>query len=788
MRNKNFRRYTLFPWLMAVISAAFMTACSTTSGVPEGEYLYIGIDKVTYDNYEDNDHASYTQSEVSAALDCEPNGALFGSSYHRTPFPYALWIYNAFYKSDTPFAKWMINTFGKEPVLMNTVNPEMRSSVAKSTLKTHGYLRGEVSHEIIQRKNPKKQKVSYHVDMGHLFTVDTLEYLNFPPLAQQLIDSTRSERLVYPGVPFDVETLDGERARITKLFRNRGYYYYQSGYSSYLADTLAVPGKVQLKLQMADSIPQEATHKWYIGKRNIYLKRNFMEQTDNVIRRGRSSTSIYFNGKKPKLRPNVLLRDLTIRHGREFCYEDYEESVNKITGNNIFSMVDFKFTPRDSTAACDTLDLDVTCIFDKPYDFYVETNLAGKTTGFLGPQLVLGLTKRNAFHGGETLNFNIHGNYEWQIGKTENNSGKVDSYTYGGDVSLEFPRLLMPNFIFPARRNGSGPRRPRFYTTPSTLIKASSDIISRSGYYTRHIVSGEFTYTFQTSETIRHRFSPLVLEYNYLRKSSDKFMDIMVENPFLLVSMADLFIPKMRYTFSYSSPRKYRNPIFWETTVSESGNLLSLGYMAFGKKWNEKGKEMFNNPYAQFFKVETDFTKTWRLSENSQLLGHFSAGIILNYGNSAGNPYTEKFYAGGANSVRAFSLRSFGPGRFDMDELGKWEFLFRLGDMKLLGNLELRSRLFGNLYGALFLDAGNVWSVDSSEEADEGTTFKLKNLPEQLAVGTGVGLRYDLDFFVIRLDWGIGIHLPYDTGKSGFYNIPKFRDGQALHLAIGYPF
>jgi outer membrane protein assembly factor BamA len=169
-------------------------------------------------------------------------------------------------------------------------------------------------------------------------------------------------------------------------------------------------------------------------------------------------------------------------------------------------------------------------------------------------------------------------------------------------------------------------------------------------------------------------------------------------------------------------------------------------------------------------------------------LGHFSAGIILNYGNSAGNPYTEKFYAGGANSVRAFSLRSFGPGSYDMDELGKWEFLFRMGDMKLLGNLELRSRLFGNLYGALFLDAGNVWSVDSSEDADEGTTFKLKNLPEQLAVGTGVGLRYDLDFFVIRLDWGIGIHLPYDTGKSGFYNIPKFRDGQALHLAIGYPF
>ena len=775
----------------ALLAAALLVAaCSTTSSVPEGEYLYVGIDKVSYANYEPGTHAEYAQSEGSAALDCAPNGALFGSSYHRTPFPYALWIYNAFYKSQTGFGKWMVSSFGKEPVLMSTVNPELRSAVAKSTLKSHGYMRGTVDYDIIQRKNPKKQKVSYKVDMGHLFTVDTLEYINFPAQAQQIIDSTYSERLVRRGVPFDVETLNGERQRLTNLFRNNGYYYFQTGYSSYLADTIAVPGQVQLKLQMADSIPPEALRKWYIGKRDIYLKRNFMEQTDSSRVMRRSATTIHYSGKKPPMRVGTLLSGLKVRHGNAFCYDDYEESVSKITGNNIFSMVDFKFTPRDSTEQCDTLDLEVNCIFDKPYDFYVETNLAGKTTGFLGPQLVLGLTKRNAFHGGENLDLNLHGSYEWQLNRNDRNNGRIDSYAYGFDVSLELPRLLMPSFILPTRRRGTGPRRPRFYTTPSTLIKVSSDIVRRSGYFTRHIVSGEITYNIQSSETLRHKFSPLILEFNYMRKVSDDYADMLYDNPNLLFTMADLFVPKMRYTLTYTSPRSYRNPIFWETTISEAGNLLSLGYMAFGRKWNEKDKEMFSNPYAQFVKLETDFTKTWRLSENASLVGHANVGAAWFYGNSSDLPYTEAFYAGGANNVRAFTLRSYGPGSYDPAGLKDWGFIMCMGSMKLLGNLELRARLFGNLHWALFLDTGNVWYMQGEEDEDVlgGSKFRLKNFFDDMALGTGIGLRYDLDFFVIRLDWGIGLHLPYDTGKSGYFNIPKFSDGQSVHLAIGYPF
>ena len=222
------------------------------------------------------------------------------------------------------------------------------------------------------------------------------------------------------------------------------------------------------------------------------------------------------------------------------------------------------------------------------------------------------------------------------------------------------------------------------------------------------------------------------------------------------------------------------------STVSESANLLSLGYMIAGRKWYEKEKEMFNNPFAQFFKIETDFTKTWRLSPHSQLVAHANVGAIWAYGNSEYAPYTEQFYVGGANSIRAFPVRSIGPGTFH-SEYSDLSYALQTGDFRLLLNLEYRARLFGNLYGALFLDAGNVWMMRSDVDYDDDV-LNFKKLPEQLALGTGIGLRYDLDFFVIRVDWGLGLHLPYNTGSGGYFNIPSFNKGQCLNLAIGYPF
>ena len=764
--KRNSRFYIFF-----VVIAMLLAACSTTKKVPDGDQLYVGLTKINYQNYDRNDHFYTTRDEMEAALACAPNGALFGSSYYRTPFPYGLWVWNAFSESTGPIGKWIAKSFGKAPVLMSWVNPELRASVAQSVLKTHGYFRGNVSFEVITQRNPKKAKIGYTVDMGPLFTLDSISYVNFSPAADSLLQAHMNEAKVKRGDAFDVSTLDAERKRVGNLFRNNGYYYYQPDYASYLADTLLVPEKVQLKFQLADSVPSRALRKWYIGNIDMQLRKQFFDSLENSIQLHR--LTVHFKGKRSPVRPGVILRDLKLRPNELFSYDKYIESANKISGNGLFSMVDFQFTPRDSSETCDTLDLKLNCLFDKPYDFYVETNYTGRTSGRMGPGLVVGFTKRNAFKGGEKLDINLKGSYEWQTGHTA--SGKADnihSYEYGGDASLEFPVLLMP-FL----------KHRHFHSTPTTLLKASTSVINRAGYFKRHIVSGELSYTFQTSETSMHQFAPLTLEYEYMSSHSAKFDALLASTPYLQVSMRDQFIPKMRYSYIYTSPKNYRNPIWWQTTVSEAANILSLGYVVAGQKWSENDKKMFKNPYAQYFKIETEFRKTWEVGRKSQLVGHIGIGAIWAYGNSTVAPWSEQFYVGGANSIRAFTIRSVGPGAY-YPTAATTSYLDQTGDMKFLANLEYRPRLFGNLYGAVFLDAGNVWTLHNRSDHPKGQ-FKLKNMLQQMAVGTGVGLRYDLDFFVIRVDWGVGLHLPY---KSGFYNLPNFRDSHSLHFAIGMPF
>lgn len=766
------KTHLLYKVATCLLGASLLAGCSSTSGVPDGDQLFTGLKPIKYENYEKGEHFLSTQEEVEAALATAPNGALLGSSYYRTPIQMRLWIWNAFHNDTTGVGRWMTKSFGKAPVLMSWVNPALRASVATNVIRNHGYCHGNVSYENVTEKNSKKAKIAYTVNMGKLFTVDTLKYRDFPIEADSLLQQYARETVLKKGTPFSVSRLDEERNRISSIFRNNGYFYYQPDYAVYLADTLSNPGHAQLQLQLANGLDERVKRKWYIGNVEIDFRRQYTDiLRDSICRRHFVAR---YNGKKPPVRLRVVWKNMRLYPKQLYSYENYQQTVNNISNTGLFSMTNFTFTPRDTTSACDTIDLKLNCIFDKPYDFYVETNATGKTTGRMGPELVLGFTKRNAFRGNEKLDINLHGSYEWQ---TSSNSGKekLNSYEFGGDISLELPRVLSP---FPVKR--------LFYTTPSTIIKASTNTLNRAGYFKRRIVSGELTYKFQPTATMMHEFSPLTLEYEYMKKVTDKFAAILNDNPYLLMSMQDQFLPKLKYTFTYTSPKEYKNPIYWQTTISESANVLSLGYMAFGKKWNERGKEMFKNPYAQFLKMETDFRKTWALTPHSQLVGHVSGGIIWAYGNSENAPYSEQFYVGGANSIRAFTVRSIGPGAYYTDE-SRLSYMDQTGDVKLQANLEYRARLFGNLYGAAFLDAGNIWAM-RDDGYRSNSKFKLKNLADQLAVGTGIGVRYDLEFFVLRIDWGIGIHLPYDTGKKGYYNIRHFKDGQSLHLAIGYPF
>ena len=773
-------------------ASLFFVSCSMTKNIPEDDQLFTGLEKIVYNDYEQNDNFITTQEEVEAALATAPNGSLFGSSYHRLPFSFGVSVWNRYADKPGGFAKWMTKAFGKQPVLMSWVNPSLRSLVATNVLRNHGYFNGKVTYQTITQKNPKTAKIQYTVQPGRLYMLDSVGYFGFPAEADSLIHSTLSQALIHRGDPFVVANLDAERSRINTLLRNNGYYFFQPSYASYLADTLMVDGKAQLRFQLANDVPEAAKHKWYIGRININMRKTFMEQPTDSFR-GRFFT-IRFAGKKPPIRPRVLMADMKLHPRQLYSYSDYLESISKINAMGLFSMTEFKFAPRDTTAACDTLDLTLNCTFDKPWDFYVETVFNARTIGRMGPELRMGITRRNAFRGGEKIDVNLHGSYEWST----SGGSSMNNYEYGADASVEFPRIIAPFFGGNRiRRDKQGHiiRRRRFYTTPSTLAKLSTDVIYRPSYYKMHVVSGEWTYRWQTSAQSRHEFSPLTVKYQFMNSHTAAFDSIVDKNPYLKVTMQDYFVPQMRYTYTYTSPANLLHPIRWETTIAESGNVTSLGMMIGGKSWNEKDKQLFKNPYSQYVKLETDFTKTWTIGALSRLVGHVNAGIIYAYGNSEWLPNSELFYVGGANSIRAFPVRGLGPGRFPGYEDKAISYLMQNGDVKFVCNLEYRPQLFGNLHGALFLDAGNVWNLkDRTDNLNKGqnryedTKFTLKNFFRDMALGTGIGLRYDLDFLILRLDWGFALHVPYETGKSGFFNINSFKDSQTLHFAIGYPF
>ncbi len=772
--------------VLYIIIAMFLVSCSMTKNLPEGDQLFTGLTKIKYETDTlDDGHFATIQEEVEAALATVPNGAIFGSSYYRVPFSFGVSVWNHYNGSETSFGKWMLKAFGKQPVLMSWVNPTLRAQVAQSVLRNNGYFSGYVNHEVVQQKNPKTAKIGYHVYPGRLSRLDSVGYFGFPAEADSLIHASLSDAKIRRGVPFTVGNLDAERQRISLLLRNNGYYYYQPSYASYLADTFVVDGKAQLRLQMAEGIPEIAKRKWYIGRVNINMQKSFMEHPTDSFR-GRFFT-IRFSGKRPPIRPRVLMADLKLRPRQLYSYDKYLQSVNKINAMGLFSMTDFVFTPRDTSSASlvknDTLDLTLNCVFDKPWDFYIETNFNVRTIGRMGPELRMGVVRRNAFRGGEKIDVSLHGSYEWAT----SGGSSMNNYEYGADASIEFPRIIAPFFGGNRiRRDKQGRFIPprRFYTTPSTLAKASTNIIYRPSYYKMHVVSGEWTYRWQPSAQSRHEFSPLTVKYQFMNSHTAAYDSLLIVSPYLASTMQDYFIPEMRYTYIYNSPSTLRHPIRWETTVSESANLLSLAYVIAGKEWNEKEKKLFKNPYSQFIKLETDFSKIWNLNSSSQLVAHLAGGYVWCYGNSTLAPNSELFYMGGANTVRAFSVRGVGPGNVKSFGDTAYDYLLRNGNVKFLANLEYRQKLFGSIHGAIFLDAGNIWTT-----ADEVMgNFQLKNFFNDLAVGTGIGLRYDLTFLVLRLDWGLGLHVPYDTDKSGFFNADTFKRHQTLHFAIGYPF
>lgn len=765
-------------YIVYLLLCLFLLSCSTTKNLPEGAILYTGISKMEIQQPDNSEAGRSTVEEVEAALAYPPNNAFMGSSSVRVPFPFGLWVYNAFVNKEGKLSRWIFNKLAAKPVLISTVNPDVRVKVARNLLNEYGYFNGATAYELVpDKKDPRKAKIAYQVTMNPPYTIDSVYYVRMRNRVDSLLPRMSSERLLRKGDNFNVVRLQAERERIADMLRDHGYYYFRPEYMVYQADTTITPGKVSLRVVPKEGMPRNALRPWKLGKVDFYLNGYRNEPPTDSIRY--KDLTIHFEGKL-RVRPSVLYNRLYFCPGDRYSQTQQERSQTALARLGTFRYSEFQYVPRDTMRRQDTLDLRINTVYDLPLDGELELNVTAKSNDQIGPGAVFSVTKRNMFGGGETFGVKLRGSYEWQTGnKLDAGGSKINSYELGLSTTLTFPRLLFPTL---------GKRDLNFPAT--TTFRLYADQMNRARFFKMLSFGGDASYEFQPSATSHHSVTPFKLAYNLLQHTTVEFDSIADNNKALMKSLQDQFVPSMSYTYTYDdSPiTSKRHHVWLQGSITQAGLLMDAAYAIAGKAFDKEGKKLFGNPFAQFIKGTVEARYNYQLGENQRLVGRIMAGAIYSYGNARTAPYNEQFYVGGANSVRAFTIRSIGPGRYyQSSEENKYAYIDRTGDLKFEANLEYRFQIMGDLHGATFLDCGNIWLLREDPDRPEGR-LKAGHFFKDLALGTGFGIRYDMDFLVIRFDVGIGLHLPYETGKSGYYNLPRFKDGMGYHFAIGYPF
>lgn len=757
--------------ICTVIALSILPGCSTTKHLPEGEVLYKGVKKFNVENQDYGLNGTEAYEEVVGALSMPTNSW----------FPFGLWVYNRFERYEKGFGKWIFKKFAADPVLLSSVNPDTRVKVASNLLHDYGYFNGTVSYQVDTLKNPRKAKLNYFIDMGKPYLIDTLTYEGFSPKVDNLIHKWEYKKLIHSGDNFNVIRLNEERQRLIDLLRDHGYYYARNEFLTFLADTIMRPGYVCLKIIPKSNIPKEALRTYYLGNTSVHLTGYKGEEPVDSVKH--QDFTIHYAGKKPGIRYNVLRKRFIYMKGETYSQTRQNYTQEALARLGAFKYSEFQYTPRSKDS--DTLDIRVNTMFDLPYNSELELNVTTKSTKQTGPGAIFNLSRRNFRGMGATLNLELKGSYEWQTSSTvDGESSVMNSYEMGAALSLEFPRLVIP---------WVKDRVDPFRYPSQTNFKIYVEQVNRAKYFKMLSFGGNISYSFQPSRSMKHTVTPLHLSFDHLQHHTAAFDSISTANPMLFRSLNDQFIPSMTYTLTYDNTwKKKTTRVWWENSITSAGNITSLIYLACGKGLKDRDKKFIGTPFAQFLKVNSEIRPLFYLSDKQQIALRFTGGVIWAYGNRTIAPYSEQFYVGGANSIRAFTIRSIGPGRFHPAKNVSYSYIDETGDIKLEANAEYRFRILsnflgGNLNGAVFMDAGNVWLM-RKDEARPGAEFTFKRFFDSVALGTGIGIRYDLSFLILRLDWGIALHVPYDTGKSGYYNIPRFKDGSGLHFAIGYPF
>lgn len=762
----------ILKYLVVVVVACFSWACSTTSHIGDGEVLYTGVKKVRINKPDTVDVPDGVISNIKTSVKVAANNSLY-APYVRSPFPIGLWLFNHWDENSKGLKGWIYRKFAEQPVLISDVRPDLRMKMVEDMLDKNGFFGSTTSYELkYDKRNSKKARVNYTINLSVPKRISELRLLEDTTELSKLINrfALRDDSL-NPGEIFCNDSLADARNKIADRLRNRGYYFFRPEYLSFRADSTITKGGIALQLVYGDNIPAKALRKYYVGNVKTIVQLNKGRGYPDTLHTERGTI---VQMKPSKLRRNLIPSCITMGKGDLLRVRDLSNSQSYLSRLGVFSSINLSVTPLDSVRS-DTLDIDISCRFDTPLETQLEANLTSKSNSYLGPGLSYSITNRNLFGGGEKFTIKLDGSYEWQVGKIDGNQKRsnFNSYELGLNAELAFPRLLAPSFFKTIRRELSW-----------TRLNLGGDIMNRPHFFRMVQLNLGINYDWMASRYSKNQIGLFELKYNKLLNTTASFDATMAENTAIAQSFKDQFIPKLSYTYTYDRGwRRSGKHFTLQASIIEGGNLFSG---IWGLTGTQGTKRLFGTPFSQFVKGVVQAVYTHQLMGDHKLVGRVYTGAAHAYGNSSEVPYTEQFYIGGANSLRAFAVRSIGPGRYHSEATTNG-YYDQTGTFRFEMNLEYRFPIAGMLKGALFVDAGNIWLLKDDENRPGGK-LEGKRFLRDLALDAGVGLRFDMGMIVVRGDLGVGLHAPYETGRSGYYNMGSFKNSLAFNLAIGYPF
>lgn len=749
------------------VALVLLAACNVTKSVPAGDRLYTGASVDLKADSVNSKLRKVLKSDLQGLTRPKPNARFLG-------IPFKLLIYNALSnKKDSSFLGKFRDKQGERPVLMSDVNMQVNIDNLRTHLENKGFFRAAVVGD--SSVSEKKGSMKYTAWSGPQYKLDSVLFpQDSSALARSIRESAKAS-LLKPGAAFDLDVIKGERVRIDAYLKERGYYFFSPEFLLAQVDTTDGKASADLRMVLKPQTPGEADDPYRINNVYIYSGYNLNAARQDTAKSEASFyKGFYVIDPRKRYKPKMFDLAMQFRPGELYNRTDHNMSLQRLINLNEFRFVKNRFEPLPDSNKLDAYYY-LTPLPKK--SLRAETNATSKSSNQNGIELTVSWRNRNAFKAGEQLRISAYIGSEAQFG---GNFRGYNTFRTGAEARLSIPRFVVPFLDI----------RTRGAFVPYSNFVLGYDILSRTKLYTLNSFRGGFGYTWQQTQQIRHEFNPVSITYVQPINVTEEYRANIQKYPYLSNIIDSQFVLGLNYNFNYNdmvTGVTKPNSFYFNGLVDLAGNLA--GAFTGGKGTPENPKRLFNATFDQYAKFETDLRYYRSFGPGLTWANRIIVGLGFPYGNSNRLPYVKQFFAGGNNSIRAFRSRTLGPGTYRPEEATT--FTDQTGDIRLEFNTEFRPKIAGPLYGAIFLDAGNIW-LKNEDPNRPGAKFS-KNWLKELAVGTGVGLRLDIQLFVIRIDLGIPVRKPWEENPRWFSDF-RFREKEwrkenlIFNLAIGYPF